>query len=111
MTATGVVVTDTVPSALNYVSCTGGSSCSQSGGVVTWNFPSLGAASETVTFTATVKYPVPAGTTQIDNVGQVTAANAPEPVDSNIVSNPVAGLGSLILTRPRRRPLTPRSAR
>ena len=29
----------------------------------------------------------------------MTAANAPEPVDSNIVSNPLPGLGSLILTK------------
>ena len=99
MAATGVVVTDAVPSALNYVSCTGGTSCSQSGGVVTWNIPSVGAASETVTFTATVKNPVPPGITQIDNFAQVKAANEPEPVDSNIVTNPVAGLGSLILVK------------
>ena len=52
----GIVVTDTVPSALNYVSCTAGSgTCGQSGGVVTWNIPTIGAASETLTFTATVK--------------------------------------------------------
>ena len=42
---------------------------------------------------------MPAGITQIDNVAQVTAANEPEPVDSNTVSNPVAGLGSLILVK------------
>ena len=48
VTATSVVLTDTVPSALDYVSCTGGDSCSQSGGVVTWTFASVGAASQTV---------------------------------------------------------------
>ena len=99
VTATSVVVTDTVPSALNYVSCTGGDSCSQSGGVVTWTFASVGAASQTVGFTGTVKNPVPVGVTQIDNVAHVSASNEPAPVDSNTVSNAVSGLGSLTLVK------------
>ena len=100
MTATGVVVTDTVPSALDYVSCTGGEYLQPVGRRRDVEHPERrrGVARRS-RFTATVKNPVPPGITQIDNVAQVTAANAPDPVDSNIVTNPVAGLGSLILVK------------
>lgn len=53
--ASGVVVTDSLPAGLSFVSATGGDSHSESNGTVTWNMASVAAnASVTLTVTASI---------------------------------------------------------
>lgn len=87
--ATGVVVTDPVPTGTSYDSCSGGNSCSQASGVVTWQLGSLGAKeTKYVSMTVTVGT-LPPGIFQISNQASVVATNSPNPVNSNVVYNPV----------------------
>jgi uncharacterized repeat protein (TIGR01451 family) len=52
---TSATISDVLPAGVTYVSCSGGSSCSNASGTVTWSLGSLGAgASGTVTLTITV---------------------------------------------------------
>jgi uncharacterized repeat protein (TIGR01451 family) len=82
--ATGVLVEDTLPLALNFVSASNGGTLSA--GVVSWPLFDL-AASQTVTYTliTTVADPVPVGTRTILNSVNVEddGSNGPDPTPSN----------------------------
>jgi|GEM_PF-2346317 len=81
--ATGVVVTETLPSSLTFVSATGGGTYSAATGTVTWNVGTLGVQTtgQTVTFIAKVKAEMADGgpithnqlTIRCDQTGTVTA--------------------------------------
>ena len=84
--ATSVQVQDSVPAGTTYVSCAGGTSCSQSGGVVTWNVPTIVAGgTATVTMTVTVDRPAVYGGI-VSNAAVVTATGLTDPIESNVVS-------------------------
>ncbi|WP_167854876.1 COG1361 S-layer family protein [Mangrovimicrobium sediminis] len=93
-TATGVVVTDTLPSGLAFVSATGGGS--HSNGVVTWNLPDLGAgAAHQLSLTAKVASPISDGSV-LGNAISITSAQtgivAGPTVDVTASSAPVLEL-------------------
>lgn len=92
--ANGTIVSDVVPANTTYVagSCSGGASCSQSGGTVTWNVGIMGpGASTTLSFQVTVVPPTP-GTDLIDNVAQVDCDEQLVPRDSNHVENQIGAV-------------------
>ena len=91
--AASVVVRDTLPAELSYVSATGpsGVTCSASGQAVQCTTPSL-AASATVTITVRAKVAGGAGGS-VTNVGTVSSATA-DPTSSNNSSSAVVSIGS-----------------
>ena len=96
VTATGVVITDTVPTYTSFVSASNGGSASA--GVVTWSVGSLGVgASATRTLRVRVDVAVPYGLTDISNTANVSDDGATG-VDLNPADNsdteltPIGGL-------------------
>ncbi|MDI6791778.1 MAG: right-handed parallel beta-helix repeat-containing protein, partial [bacterium] len=82
MNATGVVITDTIPTNTTFVSASAPGS--ESGGVVTWNIGSLGVdGSHQVTLTVVIDNSLPQGTTNIVN----TATIADDGSDSDATNN------------------------
>ena len=98
--ATNVVVTDAVPGNTNYVNCSGGTSpCSQSAGTVSWTVATLApGATATVSFTvsASTTLPVSPAPYTITNSAGVTSTQTPAPVVSNIVTNELQVLPTII---------------
>nr|HID12668.1 DUF11 domain-containing protein [Anaerolineae bacterium] len=95
--ATGLLISDTVPSNTSYQSCSGGDSCSESGGVVIWTVAALPAGEQVqVSFTVRVGADVKYGTSIVNQtyavscIQGVTAEGAP-------VSIPVGLVGGVVL--------------
>ena len=92
--ATSVVITDAIPANSAYASC-GGATCSQAGGIVTWNLGNQNpGASGTVTVAVTAASPLPNGTILTDNArirdsngGLATTASEQTTVNSNHALN------------------------
>ncbi len=87
--ATNATLTDLVPAQVNYVNCTGGTSCSESAGTVTWNLGTINpGGSQTVTFTVIAKSGLAVSDTDytISNKA-VIDSDQTSPVDSNTVTN------------------------
>ncbi len=84
--ATNVVISDTVPSPLVYLSCDDGDSdgtCSESGGVVTWTDSTLPPSTpRSVSFTVEVPdpWPQPEGVYEILNIADITSTEFPDPI-------------------------------
>src|SRR5439155_764372 len=93
--ATGVVITDTVPSGTTFVSATAGGSLS--GGVITWNIGAVGTgASGSVQLVVKVNSPLPNGTV-ITNTGWTIDTNEalPQPgpdATTTVTSAPVINI-------------------
>jgi uncharacterized repeat protein (TIGR01451 family) len=69
--APNLVITDAVPANTTFVTCAGGVSCSQAGGVATWNLGNLVPGnSGAVTLRVTVNTPLPDGTV-INNTARI----------------------------------------
>ena len=87
--ATSVTATDVVPANTTYVTCTGGASCNQAAGTVTWNIGTLApGATATISYTvATSSAPAVSDTDYtISNTAQVSSTQT-APVSSNTVTN------------------------
>ncbi len=86
----GVTIWDTVPAGALYVSCSGGNSCSQSGGVVTWNVggscASGGGVQMVVRADPSLVCSVP-----IVNVAAIDSTDPPPAVYSNSVTDTAQG--------------------
>jgi len=100
--ATGVTVIDTLPDGLTFVSAPEGGS--HAAGTVTWNLlPELEAGdSVTLTLTASVDDPLPAGTTSLINAVTVSddGSNGPDPTpDDNADSDTVVTGADLSVTK------------
>ncbi|MEK6285861.1 MAG: HYR domain-containing protein [Acidobacteriota bacterium] len=96
-TTNNVVVTDSLPDQLTFVSCsaTGGGFCGGAGNGRTVTFPLMALnASATITFEATVKSSITNGT-KIDNTATVTAAT-----NDSITSNNAATASVTVSTNP-----------
>jgi uncharacterized repeat protein (TIGR01451 family) len=66
--ATGVVITDALPANTSYVGCSGGVSCTRSGGIITWTLGTQAInASGTVTLVVSAANPLPNGTLLTNN--------------------------------------------
>ncbi len=90
--ATGVVVTDTVPAGTSYVGCSGGTSCSEALGAVTWNVGTLlPGQTATVSFVASVRTDLVVSQSPyvISNTASV-ASGQTAAINSNTVTNQVA---------------------
>ena len=88
--ATTVTVTDVVPTNTVYTSCTGGTSCSQSAGTVTWNLGTLSSgATSTLTMVVNTSTTLGVSSTNytITNSASATSAQNGTPVVSNSVTN------------------------
>jgi uncharacterized repeat protein (TIGR01451 family) len=95
--ATGVFITDTVPTNTTFTSATGGGT--QSGGVVTWNIGTLGAgASGSVQMVVQVNSPLPNGTL-ITNVTYGIDSNETAPVNGTSVSTTVGSSPVLSISK------------
>ena len=83
--ATNVTVTDPVPGTNTvYQGCTGGTSCGESGGTVTWNLGTVQPNDPKVlTFTVKLAASYPNGTIEVKNVGTARSAEEPNPTNSN----------------------------
>ena len=94
--ATSVVITDAIPANSAYGSC-GGATCSQAGGIVTWNLNNQNPGSSgTVTVAVTAASPLPNGTLLTDNArirdsngGLATTASEQTTVNSSHALNVV----------------------
>ncbi len=72
--ATNVTITDQVPVNTTYLDCSGGTSCSQDGGVVTWNVDSVAAgASGSVVFTARAAADLATGSTIVNQTYSISS--------------------------------------
>jgi uncharacterized repeat protein (TIGR01451 family) len=81
--AQSAIITDALPANTTYVSCAGGVSCGQAGGVVTWNLGNLNPnASGTVTLTLTVASPLPNGTL-LNNTARISDGNGGLPTTAS----------------------------
>lgn len=97
--ATNVVVKDPVPDGTTYVSCSGGTSCGQSGGIVTYTIANLAVgAPVNLTMTVTNISPAVSGTV-IANAASLTADSVMTPVVSNEVSYGVLATPNLTVTK------------
>ena len=93
-TATDVTVTDTVPTGMTYVSCSGGASCSESSGTVTWSGVNVPAESGGNPGTASVSFDVTvtsgdANNQVISNVATYQGGNIPGCETSTCSTNTV----------------------
>ncbi len=96
--ATNVTVSDLVPAQVSYVSCTGGVSCSESAGTVTWNLGTINPGdSQTVTFSVITKQDLAVSDTDytVRNKASVDS-NETAPKDSNEVTNRLRVLPTVI---------------
>ena len=95
--ATNVSISDVVPAEVDYVSCTGGDSCSESGGTVTWDIATLNPGdSQTVTFSVITKDDLTVSDTDYTITNQATVdSDQTAPVDSNEVTNQLRVLPSV----------------
>ena len=85
--ASDILVSDTLPAELEFVSASDGGSWDSSSGTVSWTLPELAAGeSRTVTITAKVKDTVSAGT-EIVNVARVEAPGCGEECESTDTDN------------------------
>ncbi len=93
LTATNVIVRDTVPASTTYVagSCTpnsGGETCGLVGGQVVWTLPSVPTDTvRTLTFVVAGLTGLPTGIYTVTNSASVTATNFVTPAVSNLVTN------------------------
>ena len=79
--ATGVTITDTLPAGFTYVSCAGGTSCSNTSGTITWNVGAVAAgASGTVTVTATAANPFTSPNPAVNNASVNWMQNIGAPI-------------------------------
>jgi len=88
--ATNAVVSDTLPAEVSYVSCSGGSSCNNAAGTVTWNVGTLNPGdSTTVTVDVATKTGLAVSDTPytISNTASVTSTEITSPTGSNTVTN------------------------
>ncbi|QIK63340.1 DUF11 domain-containing protein [Leucobacter viscericola] len=96
--ASGVVVSDTLPEGMTFVSCDSepAVACSETNGVVTATFPELagGGGVATVTITVTVDAEQAAGVETLTNVASVAddGANGPDPTPGNNTDDDVDNL-------------------
>lgn len=92
MNANNVVITDTIPDGLTYVSCTGG--CARAGDTLTWTIGALGSGEGPyqVSYSATITAPYP-GTAAVPNVNTAT-------IDSDN-TDPASATASLYVSTPR----------
>ncbi len=84
--AQSVTLTDAVPANTAYDTCSGGVTCNQSGGVVTWTLNNLNpGAAGTLTMTVLVNIPLPNGTV-LTNTGHIFDANSGVPASSTVTT-------------------------
>lgn len=103
--ATAVRVWDTVPACTTYISCSGGSGCSQSGGLVTWNLGNLGY--EYGRLTMTVRAEACANNSVITNTAGIDSNEPAPPVISNPATVIVGPIDSPTFTPTRTATPTP----
>lgn len=103
--ATSVRVWDTVPACTTYISCAGGTGCSQSGGLVTWNLGNLGY--EYGRLTMTVRADSCANGTVVTNFAGIDSNEPAPPVISNPATVVVGPLDSPTATSTRTATPTP----
>jgi uncharacterized repeat protein (TIGR01451 family) len=88
--ATNVTVSDPMPTQTNYVSCSGGTSCANAAGTVTWSVGPLAPGdSSTVTLTVSTRTDLPVSDTDytVSNTASVTSTEVGTPTSSNTVTN------------------------
>ena len=96
-TALGVTLSDTVPANTAYQTCSGGLTCDESGGVVTWDLGDQApGASGTVTFTVNVDSPLPDGTI-IENTALIT--DTQDITDTDDITTVVESSHTLVLAK------------
>ncbi len=90
-TATSISLWDSLPAGAGYVTCSGGSSCSPSGGVVSWSLPDLPpGTSVAVTFTVNVPNATPEIGPDVAEAAYLNSIGvAPPHASSNPVTVPV----------------------
>ena len=92
--ATGVVLTDTIPAGMTFVSATNGGT--ESGGVITWNIGNLAVDGE---FTALVTARVNAGTQGQTLTNTVSAVNTQNPTPVTDTSDIYVNSAPLTITK------------
>ncbi|HEX9712068.1 MAG TPA: choice-of-anchor P family protein [Actinomycetota bacterium] len=99
-TATGVVASDAVPEGMSFVSCEPALSCSETGGVVTWNVGTLeaGADSGPLTMIVQIGDQFEPGFTLVGNIAVATRDGGDEPTQSNPVTVTVTVVTKAVCT-------------